>query len=184
MANRKWKEGKQQPSMLLGSAVPGSSLVSFYFLWAILCPQAVHCTKSGIISTNEVINAHPWTIQKWPQINVLPHNIPWIIREIHPGFYVMERGMSTTRVRIRSQKLWGRRVYYSATGLWYEFFWHIQGWAKEMALSWEKVSAQLQPSTAGHARLVLSKTVPFFCTSLYSMVSYLVVTQVETVAWL
>ena len=41
MADRKWKEGKQQPSMLLGSAVPGSSLVSFYFLWAILCPQAV-----------------------------------------------------------------------------------------------------------------------------------------------
>ena len=28
--------------MLLGSAVPGSSLVSFYFLWAILCPQAVY----------------------------------------------------------------------------------------------------------------------------------------------
>ena len=43
MADRKWKEGKQQPSMLLGSAVPGSSLVSFYFLWAILCPQAVNC---------------------------------------------------------------------------------------------------------------------------------------------
>ena len=41
MADRKWEEGKQKPSMLLGSAVPGSSLVSFYFLWAILCPQAV-----------------------------------------------------------------------------------------------------------------------------------------------
>ena len=43
----------------------------------------------------------------------------------------------------------------------------IQGWAKEMELSWEKVSAQLQPATAGHARLLLSKTVPFFCTTLY-----------------
>ena len=43
----------------------------------------------------------------------------------------------------------------------------IQGWAKEMELSWEKVSALLQPATAGHARLVLSKTVPFFCTTLY-----------------
>ena len=32
---------KQQPSMLLGPAVPGFSLVSFHFLWAILCPQAV-----------------------------------------------------------------------------------------------------------------------------------------------
>ena len=41
MTNRKWKDGKQQPSMLLGSAVPGSSLVSSYFLWAILCPQSV-----------------------------------------------------------------------------------------------------------------------------------------------
>ena len=43
----------------------------------------------------------------------------------------------------------------------------IQGRAKEMALSWEKVSAWLQPATAGHARLVLSKTFPFFCTTLY-----------------
>ena len=44
---------------------------------------------------------------------------------------------------------------------------HLQGCAKERELSWEKVSARLQPATAGHARLVLSKTVPFFCTSLY-----------------
>ena len=29
--------------MLLGSAVPGSSLVSFYFLWAILCPHSAGC---------------------------------------------------------------------------------------------------------------------------------------------
>ena len=43
----------------------------------------------------------------------------------------------------------------------------LQGWAKEMELSWEKVSAWLQPATAGHIRLVLSKTVPFFCTRLY-----------------
>ena len=41
MADRKWKEGKQQPSMLPGPAVPGCCLVSLYFLWAILCPQAV-----------------------------------------------------------------------------------------------------------------------------------------------
>ena len=37
-----------------------------------------------------------------------------------------------------------------------------------MALSWEKVSAQLQPATSGHARIVLSKSVLFFCTSLYA----------------
>ena len=49
MADRKWKEGKQQPSMLLGSAVPGSSLVSSYFLWAILCPQAVYDVRESYI---------------------------------------------------------------------------------------------------------------------------------------
>ena len=41
MAHRKWKESKQQPSMLPGPAVPGCCLFSFHFLWAILCPQAV-----------------------------------------------------------------------------------------------------------------------------------------------
>ena len=43
----------------------------------------------------------------------------------------------------------------------------LQCWAKEMELSWEKVSALLQPATAGHARLVLNKTVLLFCTTLY-----------------
>ena len=41
MAYRKWKETKVNP----GTARPGNmlwcSLVSFHFLWAILCPQAV-----------------------------------------------------------------------------------------------------------------------------------------------
>ena len=36
MANRKWKETKQLPGNMLGNC-----LVSFHFLWAILCPQAV-----------------------------------------------------------------------------------------------------------------------------------------------
>ena len=30
-----WKEIKQQPCMLPGPAVPGCSLISFHFLWAI-----------------------------------------------------------------------------------------------------------------------------------------------------
>ena len=47
MADRKWKETKQQPSMLPGPAVPGCSLVSFHFLWAILCLQAVQKPKLG-----------------------------------------------------------------------------------------------------------------------------------------
>ena len=33
MANRKWKETKQEPSMLPGPAVPDCSLLSFHFLW-------------------------------------------------------------------------------------------------------------------------------------------------------
>ena len=33
MAHWKWKETKQQPSLLPGPAVPGCSLVSFHFLW-------------------------------------------------------------------------------------------------------------------------------------------------------
>ena len=41
MAHRKWKDTKLQP----GTAGPGNMLVcclvSFHFLWAILCPQAV-----------------------------------------------------------------------------------------------------------------------------------------------
>ena len=47
-AHRKWKETKQQPRLLPGPAVPGSCLVSFHFLWAILCPQAVHPGKKDI----------------------------------------------------------------------------------------------------------------------------------------
>jgi len=35
MSPRKWKEAKQQPSMLPGPAVPGCCLISFHFLWAI-----------------------------------------------------------------------------------------------------------------------------------------------------
>ena len=43
----------------------------------------------------------------------------------------------------------------------------LQGWAKEMELSCEKVSARLQPAIAGHARLVLSKQLEQIYTSLY-----------------
>ena len=38
----KWKEIKQQPNMLPGPAVPGSCLVSFHFLWAILSTSTVY----------------------------------------------------------------------------------------------------------------------------------------------
>ena len=42
MTNRKWKEIKQQPSMLPVPAVPGSCLVSFHFLWVILSTSTVY----------------------------------------------------------------------------------------------------------------------------------------------
>ena len=41
MANRKWKETMQQPSMLSGPAVPGCYLVSFHILLAILSTSTV-----------------------------------------------------------------------------------------------------------------------------------------------
>ena len=41
MAHRKWKEIKQQPSILPGPAVPGCCLVYFHFLWAILSSSTV-----------------------------------------------------------------------------------------------------------------------------------------------
>ena len=37
----------------------------------------------------------------------------------------------------------------------------LQGCAKKLVPGWEKSTAQLQTATAGHARLVLSKTVTF-----------------------
>ena len=45
MANKKWKETKQEPSMLPGPAVPGCCLVSFNILWAILSTITV---QSGV----------------------------------------------------------------------------------------------------------------------------------------
>ena len=56
MAHRKWKATKLQPSMLPGPAVPGCSIVSLHFLWAILFPQAVHCIpkKSGNVHISVV----------------------------------------------------------------------------------------------------------------------------------
>ena len=59
MAHRKWKDTKQQPSMLPGPAVPGSSLVSFHFLWAILCPQAVLPLSRNILTSWEMSEMSP-----------------------------------------------------------------------------------------------------------------------------
>ena len=48
MANRKWKATKLQPGTTGPGNLPGSCLVSFHFLWAILCPQAVLLTQQAL----------------------------------------------------------------------------------------------------------------------------------------
>ena len=59
MARRIWKETKQEP----GTAGPGNMLgccfVSFHFLWAVLCPQAVE--HAAVIIPHMEINSelHP-----------------------------------------------------------------------------------------------------------------------------
>ena len=65
-----------------------------------------------------------------------------------------------------------RRGYFEKILLWTIALWIceilkiVQGGAKGMALSFEKVSARLQPATAGHARLVLNKQLKQIYTSL------------------
>ena len=57
MADRNWKETKQQPSLLPSLAVSGCSLVSFHFLWAILCLQAVQ--KCSMFWPESVQSSNP-----------------------------------------------------------------------------------------------------------------------------
>ena len=45
VAHRKWKETKQLPSILPGPAVPGSCLLSFHILWAILSTSTVYISQ-------------------------------------------------------------------------------------------------------------------------------------------
>ena len=49
IAHRKWKENKLQPGTAGPGNMLGCSLVSFHFLWAILCPQAVHVVEDSWI---------------------------------------------------------------------------------------------------------------------------------------
>ena len=66
MAHRKWKKTKQEPSMFLGPAVPGCNLVSFHFLWAILCLQAV----VTLISASTLLRIHiEW--KSWAKSDLL-----------------------------------------------------------------------------------------------------------------
>ena len=45
MAHRKWRETKQEQGTAGPGNMLGSCLISFHFLWAILCPQSVHLLR-------------------------------------------------------------------------------------------------------------------------------------------
>ena len=49
MAHRKWKESKQQKSMLPGPAVPGCRLIYFHFLWAIHPIRPVQAGRRALV---------------------------------------------------------------------------------------------------------------------------------------
>ena len=65
MAHRKWKESKQEPSMLPGPAVPGSCLICFHFLWAIHPIRPVQSVQSTNPLSQGVANQPFWQICVW-----------------------------------------------------------------------------------------------------------------------
>ena len=67
MAHRKWKEIKEQPSILPGPAVPGSCLASFHFLW-VIHPIRPVVFSSNILTRNRwfsVFALHSYIQQGW-----------------------------------------------------------------------------------------------------------------------
>ena len=63
LPNRKWKETKQQPSMLPGPAVSDCYLVSFYFLWGKLsmrtvCVSVENCLEREIAYSADFFQSH------------------------------------------------------------------------------------------------------------------------------
>ena len=63
IAHRKWKESKLQPGTAGPGNMLGCCLVSFHFLWAILCPQAVQCDIHHIHS----VHTFPRRLSKKPR---------------------------------------------------------------------------------------------------------------------
>ena len=85
MAHRKWKETKLQP----GTAVPGNMLgcclVYFHFLWAILCPQAVHERVRATLSRGRALS--------------LPLSLSSSSLSLH--FHFLAPSLSWTKVAVR-----------------------------------------------------------------------------------
>ena len=66
LPHRKWKEIKQEPSMLPGPAVPGCFWISLHFLWGKLSTRTVEytCGSWGVFDRKE--NRSPiW--REWPR---------------------------------------------------------------------------------------------------------------------
>ena len=95
MAHRKWKEIKQQPSLLPGPAVPGSCLVSFHFLWAILCPQAV--LISNQILSNLLMKLPPWS---WVAMAMQTLPVEQPVEEEAKSLALMEMLSSDSSIRL------------------------------------------------------------------------------------
>ena len=68
MSHRKWKETKQQPSMLLGAAVPGCCLVSFHILWVILSTSTIDIRRQARILERHKLHLRTFHNVVWERI--------------------------------------------------------------------------------------------------------------------
>ena len=90
MAHRKWKETKQQPSMLPGLAVPDCCFVSFHFLWAILWTHTVYLSIEVCWTSDQ--NRHQFKVVEVIDIQTViiwPHKS---FRRQHRSKYKWTRG--------------------------------------------------------------------------------------------
>ena len=76
MSHRKWKETKQEPSMLPGLAVPGCCLFFSHFLWAIHPIRPVR--KKTYMPTTAVIPTSKFDVHahKQGEAATRPHAVP------------------------------------------------------------------------------------------------------------
>ena len=82
--HRKWKETKLQPGTAGLGNMLGCCLLSFHFLWAILCPQAVLYRNSRCCLEDSVLRwlpVYPVTLYEAP-----PCQGPWIAYTLFRNF--------------------------------------------------------------------------------------------------
>ena len=84
MAHRKWRETKQQPSMLPGPAVPGCCWISLYFLWCKLSTRTVYPMALKPVCT--VAASGKWLLKQMRSLDMqtsVLHVICW--KTVHPA---------------------------------------------------------------------------------------------------